>query len=403
MVSHVDKPTGQVILKAGREKPVRNRHPWVFSGAIARIEGMPADGDIVDVLDTNGAWLARGYLNRRSQIRVRLLSWDRRESLDRDFWRRRLSAAAERRARLATDPDTNAYRLVHAESDCLPGLVVDRYSDWLVVQSLTLGTEARRALFTELMQELWSPAGIVERSDVDVRRHEGLQPRVALLGGNMVPPTVQVREHGHLFLVDVMSGQKTGFYLDQRENRQRVGALCAGQRVLNGFAYTGGFAVYALDGGATHVTNVDSSHEALQLAERNLDINGFTEDRYELIAGDMFQVLRDWRDRGRAFDVIVLDPPKFAHRKRQVEAAARGYKDINLLALQLLTSGGILATFSCSGAISADLFQKILFGASVDAGRNVQIIGRMGQSEDHPVLLSFPEGEYLKGLLLRVI
>ncbi len=392
-----------LTLKPGREKSVRNRHPWLFSGAIQRIDRGAADGDIVDVHSDAGQWLARGYLNRRSQIQVRLLSWDAGQAIDEDFWRGRLQRAMAGRAALATDPQTNAYRLVHADSDGLPGLVVDRYGDWLAVQCLTLGIERVKPLLARLLTELCRPAGIVERSDVDVREKEGLRPVTGMLYGEKPAGPVEIVEHGHRFLVDLLAGQKTGFYLDQRENRRRVASYCRDARVLNAFSYSGGFAVYALAASARHVVNLDSSLEALELGERNLELNGFDPDaQAEGAAGDVFQVLRDWRAAGERFDVIILDPPKFAHSQQQVDRASRAYKDINLLAVQLLQPGGVLATFSCSGLVSADLFQKIVFGASVDAGRDVQVVERLSQGPDHPVLLNFPEGEYLKGLVCRV-
>jgi 23S rRNA (cytosine1962-C5)-methyltransferase len=391
-----------VTLHPGKEKPVRQRHPWVFSGAIASVDGQPAAGDLVDVTAASGEWLARGYFNARSQIVVRLLTWERPEPCDADFWRRRLAAAAARRAALAADPDTTAYRLVYAESDAAPGLIVDRYGDWLAVQFLTAGVEARRELLLGLLAELFTPAGIVDRSDASVRRQEGLPLRSGLAWGETPPADLELRENGLRFPVDLLGGQKTGFYLDQRENRRIVGQLAAGRRVLNAFSFTGAFAVYALAGGATHVTNVDSSYDALLGAEAALRCNHFDPDRQaEGVAGDVFQVLRGFRDEGRVFDMVILDPPKFARSKAELTGATRGYKDINLLGLRLLAPDGLLATFSCSGLVTADLFQKIVFGASVDAGRDVQIIAHLSQGADHPILLSFPEGEYLKGLLCR--
>jgi 23S rRNA (cytosine1962-C5)-methyltransferase len=395
-----------VTLKPGRDKPVRNRHPWIFSGATSHVDRQAANGSIVDVLDASGAWLARGYLNRRSQIQVRLLTWDQEEAIDEGFWRRRLQRAVDGRQSLADDPGTTAYRLVHGESDGLPGLIVDLYGDSLVLQSLTVGIEAVKPLLVDLLLDLLQPTMMVERSDVDVRAKEGLTPLARVVAGPQPDEgglVVEIREHGHRFLVDLLGGQKTGFYLDQRENRRRVAGYCDGARVLNGFGYTGSFAVYALAAGASHVTSLDSSLDALELAERNLQMNGFDPDvQAESVCGDVFQVLRAWRAEGQVFDTIILDPPKFVHKQAQIERAARAYKDINLLGMQLLRAGGTLATFSCSGLVTADLFQKIVFGASVDAGRDVQIVERLSQGHDHPVLLSFPEGEYLKGLICRV-
>ncbi|MCS7222628.1 MAG: class I SAM-dependent rRNA methyltransferase [Anaerolineae bacterium] len=394
--------TAQVRLKPGKERPVLHRHPWIFSGAIQNIDATARDGEVVEVTDATGQWLARGHLNRRSQIVVRLLTWDPTEAVNRSFWCRRLERAFLGRSLLAADAGTNAYRLVHSESDGLPGLIVDRYADWLAVQFSTLGIEGVRETVVELLQEMTSPAGIYERADPTARQREGLPISEGVLAGKEPPDVIEICETGFRFLVDVRHGQKTGFYLDQRENRRIVGSLCQGARVLNAFAYTGAFAVYALAGGAVSVVNIDTSREALELAERNLALNGFSEDRYELLQGDVFKVLRDYRAAGEQFDVVVLDPPKFATTQGQVPSAARGYKDINLLAMQLLRPGGLLATFSCSGVVTLDLFQKIVLGAAVDARRDVQIIGRLSQGPDHPILLSFPESEYLKGLLCRV-
>jgi 23S rRNA (cytosine1962-C5)-methyltransferase len=399
---------GTVVLKQNREKPVRNRHPWVFSGAIQRIVGTVQDGDLVRVADSHGQYLATGYLNRHSQIVVRLLTWDADEQVDDVFWRCRLERALAGRARLVEDPATTAYRLVHAEADGLPGLVVDRYGDWLVIQCLTLGMARRRDQLVTLLVDsldrpghgLAPPAGIYARDDADVRRKEGLPLEAGLVWGKEPPELVQILEHGHHFLVDLERGHKTGFYLDQRQNRLRAAALCHGADVLNGFAYTGGFGVYAGRAGARSVVNVEASAEALALAEKNLALNDCKPQ--EMVLGDVFQVLRGYRDQARTFDLVILDPPKFATSQARLMDASRGYKDVNLLAMQLLRPGGLLITFSCSGLVSTDLFQKIVFGASVDAGRDVQILERLTQGPDHPVLLTFPESEYLKGLMCRV-
>lgn len=394
---------GHITLLPERDRPVRHRHPWVFSGAIADVTGAPAPGDIVDVRDARGEWLARGYYNPRSQIVVRLLTWVQDEEIDRAFWRRRLQAAAALRTSLALEPLTTAYRLAFAESDLLPGLIVDRYGDWLSAQFLTLGVELRHPLLLELLQELFAPRGIVERSDATARRQEGLALRSGVAAGVAPPADLAVVENGLKFQADLVGGQKTGFYVDQRENRRLTAEYAQGKRILNAFSFTGAFAVYALASGAAHVTNVDTSYEALATGETMLRINGFDPDaQAESILGDVFQVLRDFRDRGVTFDMVILDPPKFARSKAELDGATRGYKDINLLALKLLAPGGVLATFSCSGLVSPDLFQKIVFGASVDAGRPVHILRKLGQAPDHPILLSFPEGEYLKGLLCRV-
>lgn len=389
----------RVVLKENREKSVRQRHPWVFSGAIARVEGEPSAGAVVDVLADDGSFLARGTYSPRSQIRVRLCTWDPAEAIDGAFLSRRLARACAGRSSLAQDTATTAYRLVHAESDGLPGVIVDRYGDYLVLQLLSQGAESWREELVALLAEGFHPQGIYERDDVEVRRLEGLPARSGLLWGQEPPQYVEVREGGRTFLVDIRRGQKTGAYLDQRENRLRLAPLCVGKEVLDVFTGSGWFAVHAASAGAASVLGLDSSGEALALARANAERNGVAIPWEE---GDAFVFLRRWRAAGRAFDVVILDPPKFAARQSQVLAATRGYKDINMLGMQLLRPGGLLATFSCSGLVSADLFQKVVFGASLDVGREVQILAHLAQGADHPVLLTFPEGAYLKGLLCRV-
>ncbi|MEZ4515372.1 MAG: class I SAM-dependent rRNA methyltransferase [Chloroflexota bacterium] len=403
-MSQSETPTATLILRQGREKPVLNRHPWVFSGAISRIEGEPEPGDIVLVADNKGTPLATAYFNPRSQIRARILSWDTAEAIDESFWQARLDRAITGRTLLDLPPETNAFRLVNAEADGLPGLVVDQYDDYLVVQCLTLGIDRRKELIFDLLQARLNPAGILERSDVDVRQKEGLPQTSGVRRGAEPPAELVVRENKLSFLVDVHHGHKTGFYLDQRDNRAAVGRLelLAGKDILNVFAYTGAFGVYAAANEAQRITHVDSSAPSLELAERAIELNGFTRPDDQYIAGDAFEVLRYYREEGEQFDVVILDPPKFAHTQGGINRATRGYKDLNWLALRLLRPGGLLATFSCSGLVSADLFQKVVFGAAVDAEREVQILQHLGQSADHPVLLTFPESAYLKGLLCRV-
>ncbi|MBX3051783.1 MAG: class I SAM-dependent rRNA methyltransferase [Caldilineaceae bacterium] len=393
-----------VVLKPGREKPVINRHPWIFSGGIRALPVGAANGSIVDVHSHDGRWLAAGYLNRESQIQVRLLTWKPGEAINDSFWQGRLAAAIARRQTLADSPATTAYRLVNGENDYLPGLLVDRYDRWLVLQAGTLGIDLRKQKIAQMLLDLTGCAGVVERSDHSQRAEEGLDPVNDHLLGEPAPDRVMIRENGLSFQVDLSGGQKTGYYTDQRENRQRVAAWCDGKDVLNAFAYTDSFAVYALSAGAETVTNLDTSVDALELGEENLQLNGFDPNRWtESFAGDVFQILRDWqREPDRRYDLIILDPPKFAHNKRNLDNALRGYKDINLQAMRLLRPGGILATFSCSGLVSADLFQKVVFGASIDAGRPVQILEWLQQAPDHPVALTFPEGAYLKGLICRV-
>ncbi len=389
-----------VILREGKEKPVSNHHPWVFSGAVARIDGHPADGDIVEVQDARRQFMAYGYLNRHSQITVRLLSWDRDVFPDDSFWRDGIDLAVAGRKELAGE--NAAYRLINAESDSLPGLIVDRYAGYLVLQALTLGIERRKADIVSALRDALSPEGIYERSDVDVRAKEHLPSCVGSLWGKEPPALVEITEHGLRYLVDVRRGHKTGFYLDQRDNRQRLNRYAVGRRVLNAFAYTGSFAVGARRSGAESIVNIDSSADALALARANMDLNGYADAADEYVVGDVFTQLRAYRTAGRQFDLVILDPPKFAYSRQQVLDACRGYKDINLLAMQLLSPGGILFTMSCSGLVSPDLFQKVVFGSSIDAGRDGQILEKLSQSADHPVMLTFPEGEYLKGLVCRM-
>jgi 23S rRNA (cytosine1962-C5)-methyltransferase len=396
--------TGVLTLKPRREKPVKNLHPWIFSGAIERVEGHPEPGDLVAVNDHHGHYLATGYVNPHSQIRARLLSWDPNQAIDEAFWHGRLQRAIESRLALALEPETNAYRLVNAEADGLPGLIVDRYADTLVLQSLTMGIEKRKEILVQILANLLQPAGILERSDGAVREKEGLPEEKGLLWGTQPPERLTIRENGLDFAVDLWQGHKTGFYLDQRDNRAIFGRKrwMASRTLLNVFAYTGGFSVYAASAGAAQITSIDSSIPALELAEQNVLHNAPERTADEYIAGDAFEVLRYLRNKGELYEAIVLDPPKFAHSQSDVQRASRGYKDLNLLALHLLKPGGLLATFSCSGHISADLLQKIVFGAAVDARRDVQILAPLAQGPDHPVLLTFPESAYLKGFLCRV-
>lgn len=408
-------PTATIHLKPGRERPVQQRHPWVFSGAIAHVRGQPAPGDGVDVYAADNTWLARGTWSGTSQIRVRLFTWERTEPLDTALLQRRLERAmlARTGALLPSYSDATAYRLVYAESDGLPGLIVDRYGGYLVIQLLTQGMARRAEAVIDLLARLTSVQGIYERSDVEVRQHEGLASAEGLRWGTAPPEHLVFHTQAvHLqydprqrvvpqFSVNLREGQKTGFYLDQAENRVRVAAYCSGKEVLDCFCYTGGFTVYAALGGATQITAIDSSSPALAHLQAHLHMNS-VQVPVEPVGGDVFQLLRRYRDAGRRFDVVILDPPKFAQHQGQVERATRGYKDINMLAMQLLRPGGILATHSCSGLVAPELFQKVLFGAALDAHRDVQVLERLTQAPDHPVLLTFPEGEYLKGFICRI-
>jgi 23S rRNA (cytosine1962-C5)-methyltransferase len=391
----------QLILKPGREKSLLRRHPWIFSGAVARVQGDPGAGESVAVRAAGGEFLAWAAYSPASQIRARVWSWGEDERIDGDLLRAHLRRAAAARERLLPPGDSDAMRLAHGESDGLPGVIVDRYGEVVVLQLLSAGAERWRGELADAVRELTGCVCVYERSDADVRALEGLPVRSGVLHGALPGTGAQLREHGLSYGVDVAAGHKTGFYLDQRDNRKRVGELSQGCDVLNCFCYTGGFTLNALAGGAQSVLSVDSSAAALAQARDNLARNDLDAARAEWQEADVFTHLRILRDQGRSFDLVVLDPPKFAPTAAFAEKAARGYKDINLLALKLLRAGGLLATFSCSGGVSAELFQKILAGAALDAGVDVSIVGRFAAAADHPVLLSFPEGDYLKGLLLR--
>ena len=393
-------PLPSLILKPGRDKSVKQHHPWIFSGAIARVEGDPAPGETVSVVASHGGFLALAAYSPQSSIRARIWTWNPEEVIGPEFFRARLGRATLSRGEVALDPQEGV-RLVHGESDGLPGLIVDRYADSLVMQCLSWGAEIWRETFADILAEQPGVTCVFERSDADVRGLEGLSPRVGLVRGTPPPARVEIVENGLRFWVDVIRGHKTGFYLDQRTNRQLVREAAAGREVLNCFAYTGAFTVYALAGGANLVVSIESSNEAISMAQENVSLNDLPTEKTEWIEGDVFRELRTLRDQALSFDLIILDPPKFAATASQAEKAARGYKDINLLALKLLRSGGLLFTFSCSGGVSAELFEKIVAGAALDAGAEAQIIGRMSQGADHPVALNFPEGEYLKGLVIR--
>jgi 23S rRNA (cytosine1962-C5)-methyltransferase len=389
-------------LKAGREKSLLRRHPWIFAGAVDEVQGALDDGETVEVLDAHGEFLAWGAYSPASQIRVRVWSWDRSEAIDAAFFRRRLQSALAIRQMLALQDQSDAYRLVHAESDGLPGLVVDRYGDTLSAQLLSSGAERWRETLADQLMALTGAQRLYERSDVDVRKLENLPERVGPLRGDPPPDALVIHENGLKFRVNIVHGHKTGYYLDQRANRLWARRLAGGRSVLDCFCYSGGFLINALAGGAASITAVDASADALEMARGNLALNDQADAPVEWLEADVFQALRGMRDRARRFDLIILDPPKFAPTSAQAEQAARGYKDINLLAFKLLNPGGILLTFSCSGGVDADLFQKIVAGAALDAGVQARILEYMFQGPDHPVALNFPEGAYLKGLVVGI-
>lgn len=391
-----------IILKAQREKSLLRQHPWIFSGAIAKINGSPQFGETVDILAADGKWCGRGAFSPHSQITVRVWTFNKNEDVSPTLFHSRLQRALSSRYPLLERYDTDACRLVNSESDGIPGLIVDRYGDFLVCQFLAAGTEFWKQTIVKQLAELIPNRGIYERSDVAVREKEGLPELTGVLSGQEPPEFVEIREGKYRFLVDIRHGHKTGFYLDQRDNRAFVDEYAGSSEVLNCFSYTGGFTVAALMGGAANVTNIESSADALQLGLRNVKLNGLDIAKVENMEGDVFSIMRQYRDSDRRFDVVILDPPKFAGSRSQLMRACRGYKDINLLAIKLLRPGGTLFTFSCSGLLDKDLFQKIVADASLDAGREGQIIRWLSQATDHPTALNFPEGSYLKGLVCRV-
>jgi 23S rRNA (cytosine1962-C5)-methyltransferase len=393
----MDEPI--LVLQPGRERSLQRRHPWVFSGALGRMQGRAGPGDTVVVASADGTPFGRASYHPKASILARMWTFDPDERVDGDFFARRIAAAVARRAHLAAR--TDAVRLVFGESDGLPGVVVDRYGGWVVVQLGTPGADRWRREIVEVLAALPGVQGVYERSDTDAREREGLVTRVGVLAGAEPPDRIEIVEDGCRHLVDVRRGQKTGWYLDQRDNRAAVAREAAGRRMLEVFSYSGAFGTAALAAGAADVVSVDSSGPALALAAEERRHAGLPTGT--LVEADAFKDLRQRRDAHERYDLIVVDPPKLAPRESYLERASRAYKDVNWLAIRLLAPGGLLATFSCSAAMSAELFQKILFGAATDARRDLQIVQRLGPAPDHPVLLSFPESDYLTGLLLRAV
>jgi 23S rRNA (cytosine1962-C5)-methyltransferase len=391
----------EIIIKPGRERSILRHHPWIFSGSVIAINGSPKTGETVEVLSSIGKFLGRAAINHNSNILGRIWTWDINEPVDSILLEARVKQAIEMRRKLSGMLQSNAMRLVHGESDGLPGLILDQYNEVVVVQFLTAGVEFWRDSLIDIIQRNTNATLIYERSDVDVRLLEGLSSVAGRISGMIPENTIIITENGINFKVDITHGHKTGFYLDQRENRLLARKLAKDLRVLDCFAYTGGFATNALVGQAESVTLVDSSASVLNLARENILINDLNLDQVEIVEQDVFKYLRTLRDRGDTFDLIILDPPKFAPTVAQAERAARGYKDINLLAFKILKPGGYLMTFSCSGGVNEDLFQKIVAGAAIDAEVDAVIVERLHQAIDHPVALNFPEGAYLKGFLVQ--
>ncbi len=392
-----------LTLHPGKEKSLLRRHPWIFSGAVAHLEGRARPGDTVDVVSAEGRPLARAAWSPASQIRARVWSFDAEENIDHAFFKRRIAAAVARRAVLPELAGQQGLRLIHAESDGLPGIIADRYGDTVVLQLGSVGAEKWRGAIADSLRKATGCARIYERSDLDLRGLEGLEPVTGWIHGAASDDALVIEENGVQMEVDIVGGHKTGFYLDQRDNRRRVAEIARDRRVLNCFCYTGGFSLQALAGGAREVVSIDSSGPALEAARRNLALNPQLDaTRAIWLEADVFGELRSLRAAGERYELIILDPPKFAHTAAQAERAARAYKDINLLGLQLLAPGGLLMSYSCSGGIGAELFRKIVAGAALDAGKSARIVQQLHGAADHPVDLAFPEGEYLKGLLLQV-
>ena len=387
-----------VRLRDGKERSLLRRHPWVFEGSVAK--GKADSGETVRVEGADGSFLAWAACSPQSAIRLRAWSFDEAERIDATFFEQRIERAVQLRGRLAVP--SNAVRLVHGEADGLPGLIVDRYADTLCAQFLATGAERWKAPIADALLRATGLQCLYERSDASVRALEGLENRTGWLRGDG-PTEVEIREHDSAFKVDVAHGHKTGFYLDQRDNRKRFADILRHfgyRRVLNCFCYTGGFSVAALGAGATEVISVDSSAPALARAHEHVALNGLNVAAHETKESDVNAALRGWLEAGRRFDAIVLDPPKFAPSAAHAERAARAYKDVNRLALKLLEPGGALFTFSCSGGISAELFHKIVAGAGIDAGVDGIFYARLSAAPDHPMTVAFPEGEYLKGLVV---
>ena len=392
-----------VVLKKGKEKAVLQRHPWVFSGAIEHVKGKPANGDIVRLTDAKGGFMALGFYNDQSRVALRLLEFDEAITVDDEWFRQKVAVAVGARESLLKDGKTNTCRLIFSEADYLPGLIVDKYADHLAVQVLTSGMENRLPVIIDELKRLLNPASIFDKSDASSRSHEGLETSNISLDGNQPPEWVEVKENGIRYQINIAEGQKSGFYCDQRDNRHIVATHAKGKKVLDCFSYTGGFTLNCLKNDAASVTSVDSSALAIETLKQNIILNGLEHLQHATVQSDVNKQLRKFREEGEKFDIIILDPPKYAPSRSALDRASRAYKDLNRLAMLLLNDGGLLATFSCSGAMNMETFKQVLAWAALDAGKQVQFIYQFCQPEDHPVRSSFPEGEYLKGLLCRVI
>ena len=394
--------SARISLNVGREKSLLRKHPWIFSKAINKIKGKPMLGDTVDVFDSKGNWLAKGAYSPESQIRIRIWSFDEHQEIDRDFFFNKLQKAQVRRDWFIAQGKLTGYRLIAGESDGLPGVTIDKYDNFLVCQLLSAGADFHRYTLVSCLKELYPDCHIYERSDVDVRKKEGLEPVTGWLTEPQDSTECVIEEHGIKIHVDIATGHKTGFYLDQRDSRLTAGKFAKDKTILNCFSYTSTFALHCAANNAKEVINVDVSQSALDMGKRNLDLNGLADANVSFVKADVFKLLRTYREEKRRFDMIILDPPKFVESKAQLTGACRGYKDINMLAMQLLNPGGILLTFSCSGLMEASLFQKVVADAALDAKRNVYFVERLQQAADHPISSNYPEGYYLKGLVCQV-
>lgn len=391
------------IIKNDSARTLRYKHPWLFSGAIRKLEGSPESGETLEVRSEDGDILGYGSYSPKSKIAIRMWSFSQKEKLDEELIRKRITDAVSCRLKSNLLSDSNCFRLISAESDGIPGLIVDKFADYLVCQFLFTGAEYWKGTIVTILNEFIPNKGIYERSDVDIREKEGLPLIKGVLSGSEPPEILEVNEGDIKYLIDIKNGHKTGFYLDQKVNRLKVAQYAKNAEVLDCFTYTGGFSIAALKGGAKKVTSVDSSAPALEALKKNVQLNSLDLSKIELVEAKVAEQLRKYRDSAKQFDMIILDPPKFIYDRTQLEQATRAYKDINLLAIKLLRKDGILATFSCSQPMTEELFQKMVSYAAVDAGRNVQILEKLGQSPDHPIALNFPESAYLKGLICRVL
>jgi len=391
-----------VILKKGKEKAAVLRHPWIFSGALDKVKGKPLNGEIVSVWSAEKEFLAYAYYNDQSRVALRLLEWDQNTEVNKAWYQQKLKSAITSRKHVLSE-NTNTCRLVFSEADFLPGLIVDKYADFLSLQILSAGIETVKDDIIDILREELNPIGIFDKSDAGARKHENLEVTQGLLWGETPPEFIEVKENGVVYHINIADGQKSGFYCDQRDNRLILAEYTKDKMVLDCFCYSGGFSLNSLKQGASHVTSVDSSALAIETLQHNLTLNGLSQDKQTSIQSDVNKQLRVFKEEGKKFDVLVLDPPKYAPSRSALDRAARAYKDLNRLGMLLLESGGILATFSCSGAVDLETFKQIIAWAALDAGKEVQIIKQFSQPEDHPVRISFPEGEYLKGLLLRVL